>query len=75
MTLQLLHSKFPYIWGKFDFLFLSVQAKSWEWLAGRFYFECLHKFEAKKECSLIFCKGHADPLNENIENYLVSLSH
>jgi hypothetical protein len=21
MTLQLLHSEFPYIWGKFDFLF------------------------------------------------------
>ncbi len=25
MTLQLLHSEFPYIWRKFDFLFLSVQ--------------------------------------------------
>ncbi len=24
MTLQLLHSEFPYIWGKFYFLFLSV---------------------------------------------------
>jgi hypothetical protein len=24
MTLQLLHSEFPYIWGNFDFLFLSV---------------------------------------------------
>jgi hypothetical protein len=24
MTLQLLHSEFPYIWGKFDFLFISV---------------------------------------------------
>jgi hypothetical protein len=24
MTLQLLHSECPYIWGKFDFLFLSV---------------------------------------------------
>ncbi len=24
MTLQLLHSEFPYIWGKFDFLFSSV---------------------------------------------------
>ncbi len=24
MTLQLLHSEFPYTWGKFDFLFLSV---------------------------------------------------
>jgi hypothetical protein len=24
MTLQLLHSKFPYIWGKFYFLFISV---------------------------------------------------
>ncbi len=24
MTLQLLHSELPYIWGKFDFLFLSV---------------------------------------------------
>jgi hypothetical protein len=21
MTLQLLHSEFPYVWGKFDFLF------------------------------------------------------
>ncbi len=24
MTLQLLHSEFPHIWGKFDFIFLSV---------------------------------------------------
>ncbi len=24
MTLQLLHSEFPYIWGKFDFLFISA---------------------------------------------------
>ncbi len=24
MTLQLLHSEFPYRWGKFNFLFLSV---------------------------------------------------
>ncbi len=27
MTLQLLHSEFPYIWGKFDFLFFPVTAK------------------------------------------------
>ncbi len=26
MTLQLLHSEFPYIWGKFDYLFLSVHS-------------------------------------------------
>jgi hypothetical protein len=25
MTLQLLHPEFPYIWGKFDFLFISAQ--------------------------------------------------
>ncbi len=29
MTLQLLHSEFPYIWGKFDFLFLSVLHHGW----------------------------------------------
>ncbi len=28
MTLQLLHSEFPYRWGKFYFLFLSVQGRS-----------------------------------------------
>ncbi len=29
MTLQLLHSEFPYIWRKFDFLF--YQWTDWEW--------------------------------------------
>jgi hypothetical protein len=28
MTLQLLHSEFPYIWGKFDFLLLSVWGRN-----------------------------------------------
>ncbi len=27
MTLQLLHSKFPYIWGKFDFLFYQCSMR------------------------------------------------
>jgi hypothetical protein len=27
MTLQLLHSEFPYISGKFDFLFISVASR------------------------------------------------
>ncbi len=27
MSLLLLHSEFPYIWGKFDFLFISVDAR------------------------------------------------
>ncbi len=26
MTLQLLHSEFPYIWGKFDFLFYQCSS-------------------------------------------------
>ncbi len=29
MTLQLLHFKFPHIWGKFDFLFISVRVAGW----------------------------------------------
>jgi hypothetical protein len=27
MTLQLLHSEFPYIWGNFDFLFYQCRVK------------------------------------------------
>jgi hypothetical protein len=33
MTLQLLHSEFPYIWRKFDFFFISVLAHRQERLA------------------------------------------
>ncbi len=28
MTLQLLHSEFPYIWGKFDFLFYQCEHRN-----------------------------------------------
>ncbi len=34
MTLQLLHSEFPYIWGKPDFLFLSVYTLAGWWGGG-----------------------------------------
>jgi hypothetical protein len=41
MTLQLLHSEFPYIWGKFDFLFFAtsfvsfLQRICWGGIGGR----------------------------------------
>jgi hypothetical protein len=35
MTLQLLHSEFPYIWGKFYFLFLSVRVLSFSFFSSR----------------------------------------
>ncbi len=31
MTLQLLHSEFPYIWGNFDFLFYQCIHASENW--------------------------------------------
>jgi hypothetical protein len=31
MTLQLLHSEFPYIWGKFDFLFYQCNSIGKRW--------------------------------------------
>ncbi len=34
MTVQRLHSEFPYIWGKFDFSFLSVCRYSYKLVSG-----------------------------------------
>jgi hypothetical protein len=61
MTLQLLHSEFPYIWGKFDFLFYQCalgEFGKWHLGWGREYrkdfftvYSTCHSVEIKYACS------------------------
>ncbi len=39
MTLQLLHSEFPYIWGKFDFLFYQCTMSDALWLNSEHFYD------------------------------------
>jgi hypothetical protein len=53
MTLQLLHSEFPYIWGKFDFLF--YQCINISRITRKFSFYCTHY---KRNLHIAHCTLH-----------------
>jgi hypothetical protein len=59
MTLQLLHSEFPYILGKFDFLFISavtiffITNFWWRWMKNNIWIHIRHIFKSSFDYNVL----------------------
>ncbi len=76
MTLQLLHSEFPYIWGKFNFLFCQCRAvteQNWYWttplafLFNRRLFLLLPKQSTHRTAEVFFFVGSEMYMMYNVD--------